>query len=133
MSRLAPAIRLRRRQLDSVALALAAKQAAAFALADEAASLEGQRAAERHLASAAPLSCDAWFARGAARLRALAEAKAVAELKLADLRADVVRARARLQLLEDAAAEAARAERRKRLARADAALDDRIAAGWSRR
>jgi hypothetical protein len=133
MSRLAPAIRLRRRALDAIALRLAARQAEVHALAGEASTLAQRRTAERHFAAAAPLACDAWFAEGARRLVALHDARGEAERGLAALRQETVQARARLQLLEDAAAEALRAENRRRLAKADAALDDRIAAGWSRR
>lgn len=133
MSRLAPAIRLRRRALDAIAFRLAAGQAEVQALAGEASELEQRRTAERHLSAVAPLACDAWFAQGARRLGALHDAHAEAQCGLADLREEAVQARARLRLLEDAAAEALRAENRRRLGKAEAALDDRIAAGWSRR
>jgi hypothetical protein len=133
MSRLAPAIRLRRRQLDALATKLAGQQAAAHALAAEADELERRRSAERHLTAAAPIACDAWFAHGARRLVALGKVRSTAEQKLADLRRATVEARARLQLLEDAAAEARRAEERRRHAKADAALDDRIASTWGQR
>jgi hypothetical protein len=133
MNRLAPAIRLRRRALDAIALRLAAGQAEVQALAGEASMLAQKRTVERHFAAGTPLSCDAWFAEGARRLGRLHEARAEAERGLAALREDAVQARARLQLLEEAAAEARRVENRRRLAKADAALDDRIAAGWKRR
>ena len=92
-----------------------------------------QRQGERHLTAAAPLSCDAWFATSARELAALAEARSASEQALAVLRNDAVQVRARLQLLEDAAAERTRASRRRVDAKADAALDDRIAAAWGRR
>lgn len=133
MTGLAAAIRLRRRQLDALAMALSTEQAAAHDLAVQAQELSRQRTAERHLAAAAVLSCDAWFSDGARRLSALARARGEAEQKLADLRSQAVQARARLQLLEDAAAEAQRGVRRRREAKAGAALDDRIAAAWAAR
>ncbi|NJC04441.1 hypothetical protein GGQ97_000234 [Sphingomonas kaistensis] len=133
MSGLAAAIRLRRRQLDALAMTLAAEQAAGQALARETRDLERHRAAERQLVSAAPFSCDPWFDHGARRLEAIADARARSDRALADLRDQAVQARARLQLLEDAADAAASALRRRRDAKAAAALDDRIAAGWSRR
>ncbi len=130
MTGLAAAIRLRKRQLDTLAMRLAAKQAAVNALASEREDLIRRRAAERHLAAAAPLPCDPWFTRGAHRLLALAAAEADAEQALSSLRQEAVQARARLQLLEDAAADASRAAERRREAKAEAALDDRIAAAW---
>ncbi|UUR06897.1 hypothetical protein [Sphingomonas glaciei] len=132
MTGLAAAIRLRRRQLDVLAMTLAAEQATLHALANDAQRLERQSVAERHLASVAPLASDAWFTHGARRLTALADARTRSERTLADLREQVVQVRARLQLLDDAAAEARRAADRRREAKAAAALDDRIAAGWSR-
>jgi hypothetical protein len=130
---LATAIRLRRRELDALALTLAAEQAAADALSARAGDLARKRTAERFLSAAAPFPCDAWFAEGTRQLSALARARTAADRSLADLRAQAVQARARLQLLEDAAAEKLRAERRRRNAKAEAALDDRIAAAWARR
>lgn len=133
MSGLATAIRLRRRELDRIALELATEQARGQSFADRAEGLAQQRQCERHLTAAAPLSCDAWFATSARELAALAEARSASEQALAVLRNDAVQVRARLQLLEDAAAEKSRASRRRVYARADAALDDRIAAAWGRR
>lgn len=132
MSSLAPAIRLRRRQLDALALTLAAEQARLVELAGETETLGQRRSAERHLVAVAPVSCDPWFAEDARRLHALGQARAASERRLADLRQETVQARARLQLLEDAAVEAERADRRRQLAKADAALDDRIASAWAR-
>lgn len=132
MSRLAPAIRLLRRQLDALALRLAAEQARLLELASAVDTLARRRTAERHFVATAPVPCDAWFAHGARRLDALAHARAATEEKLACLREEAVQARARLQLLEDAAAEAKRTERRRQLAKADAVLDDRIASAWRR-
>ena len=133
MSRLAPAIRLRRRQLDTLALKLAAEQAAATGLGQERDRLAANRAAERHHAALLPLAADRWFAAAGSRLAALSAARAEAEARLQALRHDTVEARARLQLLEDAAMAADKADRRKALRRAEVALDDRTAAGWSRR
>lgn len=133
MSGLATAIRLRRRELDRIALKLATEQARGHSLADRADRLVEQRQGERHLTAAAPLSCDAWFAASARELTALAHARAASEQALAVLRNDAVQVRARLQLLEDAAAEKTKARRRRLDAKADAALDDRIAASWARR
>lgn len=132
MSGLITAIRLRRRELDRLALALANEQAKGYSLAG-ADRLVEQRQGERHLKAAAPFSCDAWFAASALELTALAHARAASEQALAVLRNDAVQVRARLQLLEDAAAEKTKARRRRLDAKADAALDDRIAASWGRR
>ncbi|GAA4001002.1 hypothetical protein [Sphingomonas humi] len=132
MSRLAPALRLRRRQLDALAVKLAAEQAAIHALAEEAHGLSQRRTVERYFAAAAPAASDAWFSHSARRIAGLTQDRAAAELRLAELRHQAVQARARLQLLEDADLDARRAERSRRLARADAALDDRTAAAWPR-
>jgi hypothetical protein len=133
MTGLAAAIRLRKRQLDALAMRLAAEQTTVQALRTRSEALTRQRTAERHLAAAAPLSCDPWFAEGARQHSRLAQARASAEHALAALRHEAVQARARLQLLEDAAADAARDADRRRDAKAEAALDDRIAAAWVRR
>lgn len=133
MTGLAAAIRLRKRQLDALAMRLAGEQAVVNALLQQRDDLTRARAAERRLAAAVPLPCDPWFANGARRLTALGKGQAAAEQQLDALRQEAVQARARLQLLEDAAAEAARAADRRREAKAAAALDDRIAAAWVRR
>ena len=133
MTGLAAAIRLRKRQLDALAMRLAGEQAAVNALMHQREDLTRARAAERHLAAAVPLPCDPWFMHGARRLIALGKAQAAAEQQLAALRQEAVQTRARLQLLEDAAADAARAADRRREVKAATALDDRIAAAWVRR
>lgn len=133
MSGLITAIRLRRRELDRLALALATEQANDHALGEQADRLGERRVSERHLTAIALLSCDAWFAASARELTALAEARAKSRQVLKMLRNEAVQVRARLQLLEDAAAEQAKAKRRRSDAKADAALDDRIAATWHRR
>lgn len=133
MKSLAPAIRHRRRQLDALAVKLAAEQAEAAALAEQRAGLLVARAAERQQVALVTLAADAWFDQAARRLQGLAAASTAADTRLAELRRETVEARARLQLLEDAASAAAQAARRKAEAKAAAALDDRIAAAWSRR
>nr|WP_314445722.1 hypothetical protein [uncultured Sphingomonas sp.] len=133
MTGLASAIRLRRRQLDTLAATLAAEQAALHALAGQADQLVRQREAERQLAAIVAFPCDPWFAEGKRQLSSLDEAHAAGAARLAQLRAEAVQCQARLQLLEDAAAEAKRAKGRRQEARAAAALDERIAAVWCRR
>lgn len=133
MKSLAPAIRLRRRQLDALALKLAAEQAEAVTIEQQRAALLVARAEERQQAALVPLAADAWFDNAARRLVNLAAAGSAANARLAALRRETVEARARLQLLEDAAASAALAARRKTEAKAAAALDDRIAASRTRR
>ena len=59
MTGLAAAIRLRKRQLDALAMRLAGEQAAANALLHQREDLSRARAAERHLAAAVPLP-DGW-------------------------------------------------------------------------
>ncbi|WP_338502737.1 hypothetical protein V6R86_05350 [Sphingomonas kaistensis] len=133
MTGFAAAIRLRKRQLDALAMRLAGEQAVVNAILHQRDDLTRARAAERHVAAAVPLPCDPWFKHGERRLTAIGKAQAAAEQRLDALRQEAVQARARLQLLEDAAANAARAADRRRDAKAAAALDDRIAAAWVRR
>ncbi|WP_300973716.1 hypothetical protein [Sphingomonas sp. LHG3406-1] len=133
MSRLAPAIRHRRRLLDALALRISAEEREQRALGEAAESLTELRRAERHLAAAVPLAADAWFADSARRLEALGAARKAGSDRLAALRRETAEARGRLQLLEDAAAVARKAERRAAERRAQAALDDSTAAAWSKR
>ena len=133
MSRLGPALRVRRRQLDTIAQAIAAERTAGELLLAAARQLAGQRGAERRLAVGAPCSAEPWFAAARSRLYALHIDKARSDERLARLRASAIEARARLSLLEAANAAAREADRRTRDKAAQAALDDRTAARWSRR
>lgn len=133
MSGLGSAIRLRRRALDALALRLAGEQAAARLLEAEADELHQRRTAERlQNAAACPAAADAWFAQASHRLLGLADAKRAADHRLEALRHEAVQTRASLQLLEEAEAELRRADRCRRLAKAQAALDDRTASLWCR-
>ncbi len=128
MSRLAPALRMRRRELDALALAIGAEQQRAALLAEAATTLAAQRSAERSLGGSAALSADAWFTAAARRLAELATEGSVSEQRLAALRSAAGDARARLSLLEDADAAAAAAHRRDADRKTQGQLDDSSAA-----
>lgn len=132
MSRLAPAIRLRRRELDALALSIAAEQQRLDALQRQSCDLADQRSSERLLAPATPCATDAWFGTTARQLQVLAGAQMQANERLAALRLDALHCRARLQLLEEAQASTRKAEARRARQRVQTALDDRTAALWGR-
>jgi chromosome segregation ATPase len=132
MSRLAPALRIRRRQLDQLRLMIGSEQARASALASAAADLSDQRTRERVLASQAEVAADPWFAASRQRLALLGRSEAESQARLATLRQAATDARARLSSLEEADAAARAADRRVRDKAAQAALDDRAAAAWCR-
>ena len=128
MSRLAPALRMRRRELDALALAIGAEQHRAALLAGAASALDAQRPAERAFTSSAPIAADAWFAAVASRLADLAVEGSASDRRLAALRTAAGDARARLSLLEEADAVAAAAVRRALDRKAQGQLDDCSAA-----
>lgn len=132
MSRLAPALRIRRRQLDGLRLAIGAEQARAAMLATESTDLSARRTAERLRAASSEVPSDAWFLTSARRLADLGHLQAESERRLAALRQSATDARARLSLLEQADEAAQAAERRVRDKARQAALDDRTAAMWNR-
>ncbi|GAA4033914.1 hypothetical protein GCM10022281_12390 [Sphingomonas rosea] len=132
MSRLGPAIRHRKRMLDQVAMEIAAEQARDGALLTKGETLTARRACERLRAAVTPVPSDAWFENTRRRLGALAAARAESASRLAELRHVAVEQRARLRLLEDAAAAAHAADRRRRERTIAAQLDDRTASLWHR-
>lgn len=127
MSRLATVIRLRRRQLDALRLAIGSEQAEAQSIAAAASTLEDQRHSERLLGAEPGLSADAWFEAAARRLDDFAAAHVRSLERLGTLRSEAGRARARLSLLEEAETEQLAAERRAAEKKAQASLDDRSA------
>lgn len=133
MSRLAPAIRHRRRALDRLALSIAAEIRADAALADEAKTLDRQRQDERSLATPCPNVAEAWFGAARRRLGSIADERAERSRRLGALRAETLALRARLRLFEEAEAEQRRAEQRAGERRRQAALDELTAARWARR
>jgi hypothetical protein len=129
---LPPALRIRRRQLDSLRLAISAEQARAASITMESADLGASRTAERLRAANSEVPSDAWFVASAKRLADLGRLQTESEQRLAALRQSAAEARARLSLLEQADEAALAAKRRARDKAAQAALDDRTAAMWNR-
>ncbi len=130
MSRLAPALRHCRRQLDDLRLAIAAERRQVEATEQAAADLWARQRIERHQASSFVPSSDQWFAVTSQRLQALIQEAHASEQRLAGLRTATIDARARLRLLEEADFEARRLAMRLRERKAQEALDDRTAARW---
>lgn len=130
MSRLGPALRVRRRELDRLALAIASERQRGAAAAELAQRLVAQREEERRCPVNPTWAADAWFAQSLQDLQTLRVAEAESERRLAGLRRSAAAARARLNLLEEAHEASRAAERRLRDKAAQAALDDRSAAGW---
>jgi hypothetical protein len=126
-------LRIRRRQIDALRLAIGAEQDRASELAAEVARVRAARDAERRLAASGEVPADAWFAASSRHLRDLAGVRAQIEQRLVTLRQAAREASARLSLLEQADAAAQAVERRASDKAAQAALDDRTAASWSRR
>ncbi|GAA4010301.1 hypothetical protein GCM10022280_04380 [Sphingomonas swuensis] len=129
--RFVTALRIRRRALDQLALAIAGERRRSDQLAAAGEALRDCRMAERRLASSSPFDPDRWFAVTAARLDDLAAEKELSGERLAGLRAAAAEARARLSLLEDADHAARVAEQRRRDKAKQDALDDRTGASWS--
>lgn len=133
MSRLAPALRIRGRQLDALRLAIASEQQRTLDLSRAADDLSSQRLEERRRAFSSPLTSDAWFAASARSLEQLSDEQGASAAKLAILRDETRNARARLSLLEEAERSARAAATRALEGRTQAMLDDRTAACWARR
>lgn len=132
MSRLAPAIRIRRRALDRLRFAIGAELQQAVALGDAASGLASRRHSERIAALSATVPSDPWFAAAARRMAMLEQARIASAARLSTLRHEVGEAQGRLRLLEQAAENAAATERRKREKAAQARLDDFCAGRRSR-
>lgn len=133
MSRLAPAIRHRRRLVDALARTVADT---ARALADrevEVAALTNRRADERRAAPDCPVAADAWFTASRRRLGQIASEKHALAERLAGERAAVRAQAARLQRLEEIDAAARRAQRLLAERRAEAEIADLVAARSRRR
>lgn len=133
MSRLAPALRIRRRELDLLRLAIATEQRSLSDVNAAAAALAERQKDERRLATTLACSSDDWFAEASRRLHSLGEEGRASLQRLARLRAATVEAQARLSLLEEAERVARRVADRAREQKAQDRLDDRTAASWGDR